>query len=208
MSNDQAVRAFLAIAPPAEIWREIGNIQDRLRRSCPFDIRWLKPESIHLTLKFFGNVSGEDVIALSRVVEKHSPILTPLQLAVKKLGVFPSLQRPRVLWIGLEGETAPLSTLQQNLEQGWADCGFAKEDRPFRPHLTIGRIKSSRLAGDPVKFMAQAGDWSAGSFRADGLALFKSDLTPQGAVYTQLAWFPFGVKQLEAEGYNANSPAG
>jgi 2'-5' RNA ligase len=191
MSNDKAVRTFLAIELPAEIRQIVADIQNKLKRSCPFDIRWLKPESIHLTLKFFGNVSGDDIIALSRVAEQHSAVLAPLQLAVKKLGVFPSLQRPRVLWIGLSGETAPLVTLHKKLEQGWADCGFAKEDRPFRPHLTIGRIKSSRLDGDPVKFMAQAGDWSAGSFRADGLVLFQSDLTPQGAIYTELARFPF-----------------
>lgn len=196
MSNDKTIRAFLAIAPPAEIWQEIGKIQNRLKRSCPFDIRWLKPESIHLTLKFFGGASRDDIVALSRVVEQHSSVFAPVQLTVAKLGVFPSLQRPRVLWIGLSGETTPLSTLQQNLEQGWADCGFAKEDRPFRPHLTIGRIKSSRLVGDPVKFLAQAGDWSAGSFRADGLTLFQSELTPQGAVYTQLARFPFGGGEL------------
>ncbi|MDP2267843.1 MAG: RNA 2',3'-cyclic phosphodiesterase, partial [Deltaproteobacteria bacterium] len=127
MSNDKAVRAFLAIEPAAAIRQEIGNIQNRLKRSCPFDIRWLKPAGIHLTLKFFGNVSEEDIIALSRIVEQHGAMLAPLQLTVKKLGVFPSLQRPRVLWIGLEGETAPLSILQRNLEQGWADCGFAKE---------------------------------------------------------------------------------
>jgi RNA 2',3'-cyclic 3'-phosphodiesterase len=192
MDSDKTIRTFLAVAPPAEILQEIGKIQISLKCSCPFDIRWLKPESIHLTLKFFGNLSGADVITVSRVVERHSTLLAPLQLTVKKLGVFPSLQRPRVLWIGLEGETAPLSTLQRHLEQEWADCGFTREDRPFRPHLTIGRIKSSRLTGDPVKFMAQAGDWSAGNFRAAGLTLFQSDLTPQGAVYTQLAWFPFG----------------
>jgi 2'-5' RNA ligase len=192
MSDDSAVRTFLAIELPAAIRQSIADIQNKLKRSCPFDIRWLKPESIHLTLKFFGNVSGEDIIALSRIVEQHGAAMFPLQLTVKKLGVFPSLQRARVLWIGLSGETAPLVTLHKNLEQEWADCGFAKEDRPFRPHLTIGRIKSSRLDGAPVKFMAQADDWSAGSFRADSLVLFQSDLTPQGAVYTELARFPLG----------------
>lgn len=192
MSSDGTIRAFLAIAPAAEILQEIGTIQRKLKHSCPFDIRWLKLDSIHLTLKFFGNVSAEDIMALSRIVEQHSPGFAPVQLTVKKLGVFPSLHRPRVLWIGLEGGTAPLLILQQHLEQGWAACGFTREDRPFRPHLTIGRMKSSRLTGDPVKFMAQAGDCSAGGFRADGLVLFRSDLTPLGAVYDQLAWFPFG----------------
>ena len=160
MSSDGKIRAFLAIAPPASVLQEIGAIQSRLQHSCPFAIRWLKPASIHVTLK--------------------------------KLGLFPSLHRPRVLWIGLENETAPLATLQRSLEQGWTDCGFPREDRPFRPHLTIGRITSSRLTGEPIKFLAQAGDCSAGSFCADRLTLFQSVLTPQGAVYTQLACFPFG----------------
>jgi len=133
MSHDETVRAFLAIAPPAEISQEIGKIQDRLKRSCPFDIRWLKPDSIHLTLKFFGNVSREDIIALTRVVEIHSSALTPLQLSVKKLGVFPSLQRPRVLWIGLEGDTAPLSTLQRNLEQAGRIAALRGKTGPSGP---------------------------------------------------------------------------
>lgn len=192
MSNDNAIRAFLAIAPPPEVLREIGNIQSRLKHSCPFDIRWLKPESMHLTLKFFGTVSAEDIAALSPIVARHSGSLAPMQLAVGKLGVFPSLQRARVLWIGLSGDRLPLIALWKNLEQGWADCGFAKEDRPFRPHLTIARMKSSRLSGDPAKFLVQAENWSAGSFRADSLVLFRSVLTPQGAVYTELARFPFG----------------
>jgi len=175
-----------------EIRQEIGNIQHRLKRSCPFDIRWVKPESIHVTLKFFGNLAAADITALAPIVERHSAAFAPLPLTVKRLGVFPSLQRPRVLWIGLEGGTAPLSTLRQNLDQEWAACGFTREDKPFRPHLTIGRIKSVRLSGDPVPFLAPARDWSAGSFRADGLTLFQSLLTPRGALYRQLARFPFG----------------
>ena len=195
MSNDKTIRAFLAIAPPAEILSEIGRIQNRLRPSCPFDIRWLKPEGIHLTLKFFGQISADDVAALAGVVEKHSSVLTPLQLVVKKLGVFPSWQRPRILWIGLTGETATLAALQKCLERDWEECGFAREDRSFRPHMTIGRIKSSRLSGEPAEFMAQTEESSAGSFRATGLTLFQSVLTPQGADYTPLARFPFGGKK-------------
>lgn len=192
MGSDKTIRAFLAIAPAADVLLAIGKIQDRLKHACPFDIGWLKPEHIHLTLKFFGNVSEDEITTLARIVEQHSSALPPLQLTVKKLGVFPSWQRPRVLWMGLEGDTAPLAMIQQKLEQGWQACGFSREDRSFRPHLTIGRIKSVRREGDPCTFMAQAGDWSAGGFRADGLTLIQSVLTPQGPLYTQLAWFPFG----------------
>ena len=182
--------------PPAEIRKEIGNIQDKLRGACPFDVRWVKPAGIHLTLKFFGNVSPDDIAVISRIVEKNTPALAPPRLDVKKLGVFPSVKRPRVLWIGLEGDTCPLVILQKDLEQGFAECGFTGEERPFRPHLTVGRIKSPRRSEDPEKFMAQVGNWEAGSFCAEGLGLFQSNLTPRGAIYTRLAWFPFGCKEL------------
>ena len=195
MNDEKSIRAFLAIEPPAEIRQEIGDIQNSLKRRCPFDVRWVKPDGIHLTLKFFGSVSEEDIMAISRVVEENTAVASPLHLKVNKVGLFPSRRRPRVLWIGLGGDTPPLLVMQENLEQGFAGHGFAKEERPFRPHLTIGRVKTPHTSGDPEQFMANADDWAAGSFIAPGLGLFKSDLTPQGAVHTRLAWFPFGLSR-------------
>jgi 2'-5' RNA ligase len=191
VSNEKSLRAFLAIEPPANILREIGNIQNRLKGACPFDVRWVKPEGIHVTLKFFGNVSGEDIRAISGVVEKNTRTMAPLNLNVKKTGLFPSLKRPRVIWIGIEGDIPSLLLLQNSLEEGFTGCGFPKEERPFRPHLTIGRIKTTKYSGDTEKFWQSADGCEAGSFQASGLGLFKSDLTPQGALYTKLAWFPF-----------------
>jgi RNA 2',3'-cyclic 3'-phosphodiesterase len=191
VSNEKSLRAFLAIEPPANILREIGNIQNRLKGACPFDVRWVKPEGIHVTLKFFGNVSGEDIRVISGVVEKNTNAMAPLNLNVKRTGLFPSLKRPRVIWIGIEGDIPSLLLLQNSLEEGFTGCGFPKEERPFRPHLTIGRIKTTKYSGDTEKFWQRVDDCEAGSFRASGLVLFKSDLTPQGALYTKLAWFPF-----------------
>ncbi|HLE19186.1 MAG TPA: RNA 2',3'-cyclic phosphodiesterase, partial [Syntrophales bacterium] len=157
MNSEKSVRAFLAIEPPAEILKEIGKIQSRLKEACPFDIRWVKPEAMHLTLKFFGNVSEEEIIAISRVVEKHTAAFAPLQLEVKKLGLFPSLRRPKVLWIGLEGDITSLLVLHNKLEQGFEECGFAKEERSFRPHLTLGRIKIPKCSGNPEHFLRDGG---------------------------------------------------
>lgn len=196
MSSEKSIRAFLAIEPPAEIRKEIGNIQNSLKRLCPFDVRWVKPDGIHLTLKFFGNVSEEDIMAISRVVEENTAVAPPLHLKVNKLGLFPLRKRPRVLWIGLEGDTASLFAIQDRMERGFEECGFPKEDRPFRAHLTLGRIKAPDETGVLAKIMEDSGDCAAGSFSASGLVFFKSDLTPQGAVYTKLAWFPFGGKSV------------
>ncbi len=192
MSSDKKTRAFLAIEPPSEIRKEIANIQNRLKRSCPFDVRWVKPEGIHLTLKFFGDISEADIAAISGVAERNARTAAPLHFEVKNLGVFPSVKRPRVVWIGLAGDTSSLLDLQNKLEQGFYGCGFPKEERPFRPHLTMGRIKTPKASGDPEKFI-QRDDCDAGNFTAFGLSLIKSDLTPQGAVYTKLAWFPLGA---------------
>jgi len=194
VNSEKSVRAFLAIEPPAEILKEIGKIQGRLKEACPFDIRWVKPEAMHLTLKFFGNISESEIAAVSQVVGKHTADAVPLHLEAKTLGVFPSLKRPRVLWIGLQGDTAPLVSLQKNLERGFEDCGFAREERPLRPHLTLGRIKAVKEIVGLEKTIESGRDFAAGSFWAAGLALFKSDLTPRGAVYTKLAWFSFDLK--------------
>ena len=191
MSNEKSIRAFLAVEPPAEIRKEIGNIQNNLKRLCPFDICWVKPDGIHLTLKFFGNVSEADIVAISGVAERNTQTVAPLHFEVKKLGLFPSQKRPRVLWIGLGGDTSSLFALQGRMERGLEECGFPKEDRPFRAHLTLGRIKAPGETGALAKIMEDSGDCTAGSFIADGLGIFKSDLMPRGAVYTKLAWFPF-----------------
>lgn len=191
MSSEKKIRAFLAIDPPAEVLREIGKIQQGLKKTCPFDVRWVNPEGMHLTLKFFGNVSEDDIIIISRIVGKNTTSRAPLQLEVKKLGLFPSLKRPKVLWIGLEGDIPPLLVLQKKLEDGLEEAGYAREGRPFRPHLTLGRIKMARCPGNPEQFMRDGGGCEAGSFLAGGLSLMKSDLTPRGAVYTRLGWFAF-----------------
>lgn len=190
MSNDKAIRAFLAIEPPPEIRREISGLQKRLRSACPFEVRWVRPEGLHLTLKFFGDIKSADVKSLTPVVEKITAPFPPLRLNMQQLGLFPAGKHPRVLWIGLGGDVAPLLALQKDLEEDLQECGFPKEARPFRPHLTLGRIKTAPPAGSVAAFMAGADNVAAGSFNAVALELIQSDLTPQGAVYTLIARFP------------------
>jgi 2'-5' RNA ligase len=191
MSDEKAIRAFLAIDPPEEIFSEIINIQERLRKAIQGDIRWVRPEGIHLTLKFFGYVYESDIANISHVVKNNVAKTKALMLNVRSVGAFPSVTRPRVLWLGIDGDTETLINLQMEIDAGLQDYGFKKEDRPFRPHLTLARIKEYKGLTGLAETVKKNEDYIAGSFTAGGLTLFKSDLKPTGAIYTKLDYFPF-----------------
>jgi len=188
----KSIRSFLAVDPPREIIDAIGMIQDRLRKNIQGDIRWVRPQGIHLTLKFFGAISESDVANISLVVENTTSNIAPFTLGIKRVGAFPDVKRPRVLWLGMDGDVDTLIRLQKEVDAELQKYGFEKEDRTFRPHLTLARIKDPRGLIGLAKIMEKRENYEAGSFSAAGLNLFKSDLTPKGAVYTKLAYFPFG----------------
>ena len=192
MSEEKSIRSFLAVDPPREIIDAIGMIQDRLRKNIQGDIRWVRPQGIHLTLKFFGAISESDVANISLVVENTTSNIAPFTLGIKRVGAFPDVKRPRVLWLGMDGDVDTLIRLHKEVDAELQKYGFEKEDRTFRPHLTLARIKDPRGLIGLAKIMEKRENYEAGSFSAAGLNLFKSDLTPKGAVYTKLAYFPFG----------------
>lgn len=192
MSEEKSIRSFLAVDPPREIIDAIGMIQDRLRKNIQGDIRWVRPQGIHLTLKFFGAISESDVANISLVVENTTSNIAPFTLGIKRVGAFPDVKRPRVLWLGMDGDVDTLIRLQKEVDAELQKYGFEKEDRTFQPHLTLARIKDPRGLIGLAKIMEKRENYEAGSFSAAGLNLFKSELTPKGAVYTKLAYFPFG----------------
>lgn len=191
MSEEKSIRVFLAVDPPREILDAIVMIQDRLREAIQGDIRWVRPAGIHLTLKFFGNIFESDVANISLVVKNNTLHVKPFALGIKRVGAFPDVKRPRVLWLGMDGDVDTLIRLQKKIDAELQNCGFEKEGRLFRPHLTLARIKEPRGLIGLAKIMEKSEDYAAGNFSAAGLNLFKSDLTPKGAVYTKLAYFPF-----------------
>jgi 2'-5' RNA ligase len=192
MADEGLVRAFLAIDLPAGLRGEIGKIQDRLRLHVS-GIRWTKPEGIHLTLKFFGDISEDEIETLSRVIENTTGGVSPFSLRLGTPGAFPGTRRPRVLWIGVDGDVETLVKLQQNIERDLETGGFKRENRTYKPHLTMGRFRDHGKSPDLERVLENTKDvYRVESFIAEGLTLFKSDLTPGGAVYTALKFFPFG----------------
>jgi 2'-5' RNA ligase len=189
--DEKTIRAFLAIDPPEEILREIGRIQERLQRMIRGEVRWVRPEAIHLTLKFFGDIPESAVASIAAVVEEAAAAEAPLTLSIGGTGVFPDQRRPRVLWLGMDGDVPRLLRIQQELEGGLRKVGFPAEERPFRPHLTLARIKSPRGLTGLERALEKGEGYAAGEFSAAGIGLIRSELTPRGAVYTKLKWFPF-----------------
>jgi RNA 2',3'-cyclic 3'-phosphodiesterase len=191
MPEEGTIRAFLAIDPPGDVLRGIADIQGELKKNIRGSINWVRREGIHLTLKFFGCIGRAHLSSIAEFVTDYAARTPPLNLHVQGLGVFPGTRRPRVLWIGVDGDTERLIALQKAIDQGLEACGFSKEERPFRAHLTLARIKSPQGLAGIEKMLAEKGSEGAGAFEARSLTLFKSDLTPKGATYTVLGRFPF-----------------
>ncbi len=192
MSSDNTIRTFLAIEIPKEILDQFERVQYRLGRSMTGVIRWAKPGSIHLTLKFFGNITERDIRNITDALQAQAPALAPVPVAIGTLGVFPNLSRPRVLWVGMTEGVQELSALQAQVETALEAQGFTREERPFRPHLTIGRMKAERRIDGLDKAIEDHKGFAAGTFTAAEMILFRSDLKPTGPVYTPLAKFKLG----------------
>ncbi|MGV8057640.1 MAG: RNA 2',3'-cyclic phosphodiesterase [Smithellaceae bacterium] len=189
MDAQKDLRAFLAIEPSAEVLGAIARLQEKLKREISGSVSWTRPQGNHLTLKFFGNIDRHSVEDICTVVKKQAATTPHLLLKVEKLGVFPDLRRPRVLWVGTAGDNEKLTLLQNKLEEEFEVLGFPRENRPFRAHLTLGRIKDARAAAGIDAAIKKYSTFTAGEFRATELMLFRSQLTPQGAMYTNLADF-------------------
>jgi RNA 2',3'-cyclic 3'-phosphodiesterase len=192
MADDEKnIRAFLAIEPPEDILQKISGLQEKLKREIGGRISWTRPQGQHLTLKFFGDISREDVSNICVAVQKRIVSESPLNLKIEKTGVFPDARRPRVLWCGINGDAERLSAFQKKLDGDFANIGFPAEDRPFRAHLTLARIKDPRDLTGMSEALKKYGTFTAGEFTCKELFLFQSKLSGQGAVYTKLAEFAF-----------------
>lgn len=191
VTDEKPKRVFLAIELPEDVKNRIITIQNRLKYLIE-GVRWTRPEGIHLTLKFFGNIYEKDVAQISEVVSRNTKNAETISLRGGKVGAFPKLERPRVLWFGLDGDIERLSVLQRAIETDLEAYGYKKEERKFRPHLTLGRARSFRgMITGLSEAIKRENDYQAGHFDSKGLTLFQSELKPGGAVYTELAYFPF-----------------
>lgn len=188
------IRSFIAVELDQDVLDGLMGVQDELRTNEWADeIRWVRPEGIHLTLKFLGDVPAGRIDAISEGVAQAVAGIKPFTITAEELGVFPNWRRPRVIWIGVAGETDQLHALQERVEQAMEDLGFEPESRPFHAHFTLGRV--NRHAGSGYR--RRLGEalqahvvQTVGQMLVDEVSLIRSQLHPKGAIYTQLSAHP------------------
>ena len=179
------IRAFIAVELPKGVKSFLKELSAKLK-GFGGDVRWTRPEGIHLTLKFLGNIKSEQAPALGEAIKSVCGDCRRFPLDVAGVGAFPGLGRPRVIWTGLQDPLGRLVPLAAKLEDLVAEQGFEREKRPFRPHLTLGRVKSGRVNPELVAAIRDMSDLAGPSFVAEHLVLFQSVLKPSGAEYTPL----------------------
>lgn len=177
------IRTFIALHLPTAVEQTLLDTIGQHRPRFPTgSVRWVRPEQLHLTLRFLGETAVSHLPALQQGLDHIATHHAPLSLRLSDLGCFPTCQRPRVFWVGLEGELERLHALQQEIEGLVNQLGWAREKRPFSPHLTLGRIKDARqLQGATWRGAPASGDKQ---MQLTEVALVESQLRPGGAVYT------------------------
>lgn len=179
------LRSFIAIDLSEPVSAELAEFQRELKKCGP-DVRWTRPENIHLTLKFLGDIEKERADEIAEKLKGVCAGLSGFSLRISGTGVFPDRRSPRVLWAGVELNDE-IIRLRKAVEDTAASLGFEREKRRFSPHLTLGRFRSSRCNKEVVEIIEASSEKMFGIIEVDSVLLMRSDLGPKGAKYTKIA---------------------
>ncbi len=192
------IRSFIAIKLPDDIRRAVAELIDELRKT-EADVKWVPADKIHITLTFLGNTDDSLIPKIKDRISKKLSHFNAFYIKIVGVGCFPSEKRPRVLWVGIEISDA-LRSIQKDIDTEAAELGFALEERPFSPHLTIGRVRSQKgiaeLSGTFAKFRSS----DFGTVEVKSIQVMKSELKPAGAEYTSIAEIPLGTGRNDVKG--------
>lgn len=181
------IRTFIAVNLAAPVVEEIAKVQLRLKQAKA-DIRWVRVEGMHLTLKFLGEIDYRQVVPIVDRLHAALREQAALQVTARGLGGFPNLNRPRVIWVGLSGNG--LTELRDRVEAALVRLDFPPEARRFTPHMTLGRVRSQRGWNQVLALIRQSEQADFGQSVIDTVTVYQSDLQPTGAVYTPLGSIP------------------
>ncbi len=190
-TTDEFWRLFIAIELPSNVRRTLKDHIDHLRDAIP-DARasWAREENLHLTLKFLGDMTLTSVERLSQATQRAASAVAPFEMIIGTSGAFPPNGQPRVLWIGIEDPAGELAVLHEVLEDQCVQAGFARENRPYHPHLTIARLRQAQGARRLSQIHKEMG-FDRESLAVNHLALIRSELLREGSRHTVVARHPF-----------------
>jgi 2'-5' RNA ligase len=185
----ETIRAFIAVPVGEEVERTVESVEEALKRSRA-GVKWVRPANVHVTLKFLGSVEAGRVGEISAALTEALRGAPAFEATVSGVGTFPpNPRRARVVWMGLSGGVEEMKELARRVEDAMAGLGFEKEKRPFKSHLTIGRVRRGAMRLDDLgKSIAEA-EYKPLKLSVDRVNLVKSELTPSGAIYTTLETF-------------------
>lgn len=187
-----AIRSFLAFELPPDIKKEVTRITGKVKRTG-LAASWAKPDNIHLTVVFMGDVDEKDIPDIISSIDNVAVKYNEFDISLGGMGLFPDIRRPRVLWLGLNGEIESLSSLRDNLQKPLEIYGVEQERRAFKPHLTLGRFRRPVKERSLLqKILDEYSGISGPDGKLDELILFKSELKPGGSVYTRIHSWPLG----------------
>ena len=197
--TEDVIRTFIAVDLPSPVLDALGQISTQLQSKLPdTPVRWVNYEKMHLTLKFLGDVSPENIGMVERILKSEAAKRPVMEIGIGGIGAFPKTRHPRVIWIGVEAPS-DLFDLRRGIEDGVARLGYNYDKYEFTPHLTLGRISRKASASDVRTVGNVLHDCQVGFIgvaRIDAVYLYRSDLHSDGAKYTRL----FSAKLTDPEG--------
>jgi RNA 2',3'-cyclic 3'-phosphodiesterase len=189
------IRSFLAFELPTQIRQVLLRVYEEAKRAS-LDVKWVRPEGIHLTVVFMGDVREADIPSLIEVMGDVTPPYRPFSMALRGMGCFPNTRNPRVIWLGVESDLERMARLRDDLQEKLLPFGIPAEKRDFRPHLTLGRFRKPGKEPAALKeLLSKHRGLTSPACSLNELTLFRSDLKPGGAVYTKMkSWALTGKK--------------
>lgn len=185
----ERIRSFIAIELPREVKYELAQLGSKLMDARHPFVKWVDIENVHLTLKFLGNVPGNQISEITEAIKEAVHGISPFRLEISGLGAFPKMAQPRVIWVGISGETGKLLDLQQRMDSKLVPLGFAREKQSFVPHLTLARVRDNASLSDRKDFgrlLSSTKFESRCHITVNSINLMKSQLRPEGPVYSRL----------------------
>lgn len=187
------IRSFIAIELPNDVKSSLAILLNNLKPGNESSVKWVAPGSIHLTLKFLGNIPENKVIDITQAIEKSIKGISSFTLALHQLGGFPNLRSPRVVWVGISGDIEVVTRLQKNIDRAMIPLGFQGEKRGFSPHLTLGRVRDKVTSKEKLELRTRIesqGVKNPSPFSVNEISLMKSTLARSGAIYDRLVTIP------------------